>query len=177
MTGRTVPEIAEIETARLRLRRHRRDDFAACAGMWADPAVVRYIGGQPSTEQQVWSRLLNYAGHWQLMGFGYWVVELKATGLYIGELGFADFKRDIVPSIAGMPELGWALVPDAHGKGYATEALRAVVAWGDERFGRARTVCLIDAENVASIRVAEKCGYGEVERTTYLGRATLIFAR
>jgi RimJ/RimL family protein N-acetyltransferase len=62
------------------------------------------------------------------LSYGYWAVEEKTSGRYVGELGFADFKRDIVPSIEGMPELGWALVPQFHGKGYATEALRAAVA-------------------------------------------------
>jgi len=76
-----------------------------------------------------------------------------------------------------MPELGWALISRVHGKGYATEAVRAVVAWGEQHFGSARTVCIIRPENVASIRVAEKCGYRELQRTAYKGHATIIFAR
>ena len=146
--------------------------------MWSDPAVVRYIGGKPSTEQQAWSRLMNYAGHWALMGFGYWLLEEKSTGSFVGELGFANFRRDIAPEMKAAPELGWALASRFHGQGYATEAIRAAVAWGDARFGSStRTVCLIDADNLASIHVARKCGYAVFERTLFNDRPTFFLER
>jgi RimJ/RimL family protein N-acetyltransferase len=148
-----------IETERLRLRPHHVDDLADCVAMWSDPAVIRYTIGNPSLPQRTWLRLLAYRGHWAMLGYGYWVVEEKASGLYVGELGFADFKRDIEPSIEGMPELGWALVARVHGKGYATEALKAAVSWGDSHLGRLRTVCIIHRDNSRSFRVAEKLGY------------------
>jgi RimJ/RimL family protein N-acetyltransferase len=148
-----------IETERLRLRPHQSDDLADCAAMWSDPAVVRYTIGSPAPLQRTWLRILAYRGHWAMLGYGYWAVEEKVSGQYVGELGFADFKRDIQPSIEGMPELGWALVPRAHGKGYATEALRAAVSWGDSHFGLLRTACIIHRDNHPSFRVAEKLGY------------------
>jgi RimJ/RimL family protein N-acetyltransferase len=169
--------IPVIETARLRLRAHRPGDFAACAAMWALPEVVRYIGGKPFTIEEVWARVLRYTGHWQWLGFGFWALEEKSTGAFAGDLGFAEFKREIEPSIQGIPEIGWVLAPHAQGKGYATEAVRAVVAWGDQHFDRARTVCLIHPENHPSLRVAEKCGYKEFHRTTYKGQPTLILER
>ncbi len=133
--------------------------------MWADPVVVRYTIGSPSTPQRSWQRILMYRGLWAMLGFGYWAVEEKASGRFIGEVGFADFKREIQPSIHGVPELGWALVASAHGKGYATEALRAAVAWGDSRFRDARTVCIIHRDNAVSLRVAEKLGFRERLKT------------
>ena len=173
-TGSTPPTIA---TERLILRAHRLSDFGDSLAMWSDPIVTRYIGGEPSTEQQVWSRLLNYVGHWALMGFGYWVVEEKATQRFIGEVGFANFKRDIDPEMQEVPELGWAFASHVHGKGFATESVRAIVKWSDERFVHGRTVCLIDPENVASIRVAEKSGYNEFKRAQYNDRPVLFFQR
>jgi RimJ/RimL family protein N-acetyltransferase len=145
--------------------------------MWSDPAVVRYTIGEPSPPQRTWIRLLAYRGHWALLGFGYWAVEERTSGRYIGELGFADFKRDVVPSIAGEPELGWALDPQFHGKGYATEALRAAVAWGDHHLAQRRTFCIIHRDNHRSFRVAEKLGYKIFCDAAASGGSTTILTR
>jgi RimJ/RimL family protein N-acetyltransferase len=169
-----------VETKRLKLRGHRLADFAACAAMWADPVVTRHFG-KPFTEEEAWTRFLRYAGHWNLLGFGYWAVEEKATGSFAGEIGFANFKRDIQSSLKHLPEIGWILASQCHGKGYATEAVRAALAWGDRyfdrNFGASRTTCIIHPDNLPSIRVAEKCGYREVQRTTYKQHPTIVFVR
>lgn len=144
--------------------------------MWADPKVVEYISGKPSTREMSFSRLLRYAGHWELLDYGYWVIEDRETGRFIGEAGFADYRREITPSMDGMPELGWALVPSAHGKGLATEAVSAAIAWGREHFGAGRTIaCIVSPENVASVRVAEKAGFTLKTTTQYLGSAVLMY--
>jgi len=175
LTATTVPC---LETERLTLRAHRLDDFRECAAMWADPEVTRFIGGRPCSEEEAWAKVLRYVGHWSLLGFGYWAIEEKATGKFVGELGFADFKRDIEPPLKDLPELGWALVTLVHGKGYATEAVRAAVAWGDRHFGSTQqTVCLINPENLASLRVAQKCGYCEFHSMIYKGQPTLLYVR
>jgi RimJ/RimL family protein N-acetyltransferase len=170
-------EVPMLETERLRLRGHRVEDLVHGAAMWADPVVVRYTVRKPLTEEESWRRLLSYVGHWALMGYGYWVAEEKATGNFVGEIGFADYQRDIEPSLKGVPEIGWVLASSAHGRGYATEAVRAAVAWGDLHFQTGRTACIIAPENVASIRVAVKCGYREFARTTYKGHPTVMFVR
>jgi RimJ/RimL family protein N-acetyltransferase len=166
-----------IETARLRLRGHRVADFADCAAMWGDAAVARHIGGRPSSAEESWARILRYAGLWPLLGYGYWAVAEKASGRFVGDVGFADFKRDVQPSFDGAPEIGWVLASWAHGQGFATEAVGAAVAWGDRHFGAAPTVCMIDPDNAASIRVAEKCGYREYARATYKGQPAILFRR
>ena len=168
----------QIETDRLMLRGHRLDDLGAAFAMWSDPAVTRFIGGKPSTEQQTWSN-----GSWDTSATGRcWGSATgrsrkRRAGRFVSELGFADFRRDIHASMKHAPELGWALASDAHGKGYATEAVRAAVAWGDVRFASARTVCMINEDNLASIRVAQKCGYREFERTLFNDRPTIFFER
>ncbi|MGI8546960.1 MAG: GNAT family N-acetyltransferase [Gemmatimonadaceae bacterium] len=176
-TPRVPVLVPALDTDRLTLRGHTSADFDECAAMWADPLVTRYIGGRPSTEEEVWARVLRYAGLWALLGFGYWVVRERATGRFVGEVGLADFRRELVPPLVGAPEVGWALASWAHGQGFATEAVRAAVAWSDEHLGGERTVCLIGPENVASVRVAEKCGYGQAARATYKGRETLVLER
>ena len=166
-----------IETDRLLLRPHVADDFAASWAMWSDPLVYGHILPAPSTEQQAWSRILSYAGLWALTGFGYWAVEERSTGVFVGEIGFADFKRDITPSIRGLPEMGWVLTSAHHGKGYATEGVRAALAWADEHLRTERTVCLINPDNAASIRVAEKAGYDQTHVATFNNAPTLMFER
>ena len=172
-----IGEVPVLETERLKLRGHRLDDLIPCAAMWADPVVTRYIGGKPSTEEESWTRLLRYVGHWALLGFGYWVVEERATGNFVGEIGFADYKRNLEHSLKDTPEAGWVFVSQCHGKGYDTEAAHAAIAWGDAHFRPSRTTCIIVPENLPSIRVAEKCGYREFQLTTYKGHPTKVFVR
>lgn len=169
--------IPVVETERLRLRGHRLDDLDDCVSMWGDPIVTRHIGGKPFSPENVWSKILRYTGHWAHLGFGYWLVEERATGRFVGEVGFADFKRAIDPPFAGAPEIGWALATRAHGVGYATEAVGGAIAWAERVWPGKRTVCMIDPDNVASLRVASKCGYREYARTRYAGTPTILLER
>lgn len=169
--------IPRIETKRLILRGHAIQDFDALHAMWTEPAVYRNTIGHPATREEAWSRLLRYLGHWALLGYGYWVVVEKSTGNFVGEMGFADFLRDLDPSLDGQPELGWILKTSAHGKGYATEALAAITSWGDAQFGAKETACIISPENGPSIRVARKIGFQERLRTFYKDNMVILLTR
>ncbi len=166
-----------LETERTILRPHASGDFDAYCAMWNDPAVFRFIGGRARTREECWQRLLRHGGMWSLLGFGFWAVEEKASGRFLGEAGFHDLKRDFTPSIEGVPEAGWGFVSAAHGKGFATEVVRRVLAWGDQALGAAHTVCLVDPENAASLAVARKFGYLEVLRTVYNEHDTILLER
>ncbi|MGH8156766.1 MAG: GNAT family N-acetyltransferase [Rhodanobacter sp.] len=166
-----------IETERLRLRAHRAEDHAGCLAIWSDPEVVRYIGGRPFTAEEVWKRLLQYVGLWSLLGYGYWAVEEKDSGRYIGDIGYADFRRDMQPSLQGMLEFGWVLAPQVHGNGYASEAVAAISAWSQALYPELRVVCIISPENLPSIRVAEKAGFRLWQQTLYHDSPTLVFTR
>ena len=170
-------DVPVLQTERLVLRGHRVEDFDAHAALWADPVVTRFIGGQPFTREQAWVRLLRHAGMWQMLGFGFWVVTERETGLLIGEAGFHELKRDVEPSLEGTIEAGWGFLPDTHGKGIASEVISAMLGWGDAQFQSRRMTCLIDPANSASIRVAEKHGFREFARTTYHGGPTVLFER
>jgi RimJ/RimL family protein N-acetyltransferase len=170
-------DVPVIETERLILRGHRLEDFDALAEMWADPQVARFIGGKPATREESWARLLRYAGHWSLLGFGYWAVELKAGALFVGDVGFANWQRQITPSLDGMPEGGWVFSSTTHGRGIATEAVQAALAWADSQFDSKTTTCIIGVDNVASIRVAEKGGYREFARAEFKGTEVIQFRR
>ncbi|WP_117194115.1 GNAT family N-acetyltransferase [Rhizobium terrae] len=166
--------IPTIETERLILRPHRLSDFETFADIWADPDVVRFITGIPMSRENSWGRMLRVTGMWHLMGFGFLAIEEKATGCLIGEAGFQDMRREFQPSIEGTLEAGWALIPPAHGRGYATEAVRALVGWAVTHFPDRRMTCIINPENQASLRVAEKLGFHEFARTDYHGPIILL---
>lgn len=157
--GHDTSHVPELLTPRLRLRGHAPSDLDAYAAMWADPEVVRHITGRAASREESWARLLRHIGHWSL-GFGFWILEDRADGTLLGEAGLADFQREMSPPPpADMPECGWLLVTRAHGRGLATEAVQAVVAWGERSIGAGRAWCMMSAENAASARVAEKCGF------------------
>lgn len=167
----------ELLTPRTRMRGHRTEDFDAMVRMWSDEQVVRHILARPSTSSETWSRLLRYVGHWQILGFGYWAIEDRATGAYLGEVGFADYKRDISPSLGGVPEAGWVIVPDAQGKGLATEVLAAALAWADANFVEPGTTCIMSPQHAASVRVARKNGFAERGLATFMNEPTLVMER
>lgn len=154
-----------IRTARLDMAPHGLSDFTDQAALWADPAVVRYIGGVPSTAEDAWARLLRVAGSWSLLGYGMWAVRDRATGAYLGDVGFLQARRTGVEGFNGDPEIGWSLNTFAHGKGYASEAVAAALGWGAGRFKR--TVAMIHPENTASEAVAIRAGFQHFADATY----------
>jgi RimJ/RimL family protein N-acetyltransferase len=170
-----MTSIPTIETARLLLRPHTIDDFSDYATMWSDEAVVRFISGVPSTREQTWARMLRVAGMWYYMGFGFLAIEEKQSGRFIGEAGFLDMKRDMHPvSTEGTLETGWGLMSFAQGRGYASEALTALIAWAEERFPSKPMTCIIHPENDRSLRLARKLGFREVQRCNYNGDVILL---
>jgi RimJ/RimL family protein N-acetyltransferase len=169
--------VPEIETPRLRLRAIREPDLDRWAAVTADPQVLRYIGGVALSREETWRRLLATAGAWAMLGFGYWAVERRVDGLMIGHVGFADFKRDLVPSLDGLPEMGWVLAPEAHGQGFASEAVAAGLDWADRALPGGEIVAIIDPGNAPSIRVAEKAGFARAESSRYKDEDILIFRR
>lgn len=172
-----VINLPVIDTERLTLRGQRLEDLEDSFALWGDPRVTRYIGGRPSTREEAWARLLRNVGHWALLGFGYWAVREKSTGRYIGEVGLADFRREIEPSFEGAKEAGWALSPSVHGQGFATEAVNAMLRWADGQFGPERVVCIIDPGNEPSLKVAHRCGFREFATGSYKGAPTRMLER
>lgn len=168
--------IPRLDTRRLILRGHRRTDLAAMAEMWADPAVVAHISGTPSTPAQTWDRMMRYAGFWHHLGFGYWAVEDRASGIFLGEVGFADFHRDADPDISGIPEAGWVMCVAAHGQGYGVEAVAAMLDWGDRNLAASKTVALFDPDHARSIALARKMGFGD-DVTGRMGANTALMLK
>lgn len=165
-----------LETSRLHLRPHRLSDLDAISAIYGDAAVMRHIGGQPLSREDVWHRLLRYHGHWSLLGFGLWALVERATGRVIGDAGFANFHRGLGPDFDSVPEAAWILAAAAHGRGYASEAMSAALAWRDAP-GKARSVCMIMPGNAASLRLAARLGYRVFAEAAYRGVPTILLER
>ena len=167
-----------LEGPRLVLRAHVREDFDFVARMWAEREVVRYIGaGVPLTRDEAWAKFQRFPGHWAMTGFGSWAIEEKATGHLIGEAGFIERNLPAENSLAGVPELGYAVVPSAAGKGYVSEAVTRILEWGRDHFGPVRVIAVITPGNDASVRVAERCGFARCPDIESGGRARMLFGR
>ena len=169
--------IPTLTTERLTLRPYRDADFEPFVAMWMDPEVVRFVGGKPFTREESWNRFMRNAGMWQHFGFGFFAVEERATGNFVGEVGFQERKREIEPSMEGTIETGWGFVPDVHGWGYATEAVTAALAWADVAHRGKTFSALIDINHVVSQHVAKKAGFREWARTNYHGEPVVLFER
>lgn len=174
MTHKSAPE---IRSERLRLRPHRRDDAGCLLDMWQDPVVVRHFGGQPVAAEDSWNRLLRYVGHWAVNGYGLWAVEEIETGRFIGDVGLFEGRRALGERFDTAPEAGWVLLPAGHGKGYAREAMNAALRWGQSEHRWPRTVCMIDPENMPSLKTAEALGYRRFDIQPYKGRDIILLER
>ncbi len=171
-------DVPILTTERLVLREHRPSDFDSIAELLGDIEVVRYITGKPIAREDAWMRFLRNIGHWQLLGFGMWIVVDRTSGLFLGVIGLGEFRRDGLPQLGSDPEVGWLLTPAAQGRGLATEAVTAAVAWAAEHFGSARRlVCIIDPRNDSSLSVAKKCGFERFGTAVYHGETLALFER
>ncbi|MCA8971584.1 MAG: GNAT family N-acetyltransferase [Planctomycetes bacterium] len=142
-----------LETERLILRRVDADrDFDAWAAAMADEDTVRYTVGKTMSRAEAWRSMASVLGHWQIRGYGFFSVECKQTGAWVGRVG------PWFPEGWPEPEIGWTIAPTHLRRGYATEAGRACLRYAFEELGWKRTIHCILEGNVASIGVAEKLG-------------------
>src|SRR5262245_46204532 len=165
-----MPKAAtELETERLRLRVPRESDFPAYEKWCANIDIMRYLGGKTMDQIQAWRHLAYLAGHWAFRGYGYYAVEEKATGAFIGRAGFTNQT--------GWPgfELGWMLAPEYQKKGYATEAARMLLQYAFDVLDQPHVISLIHPDNAPSRRVAERLGEQVEGQTTVLTMPVLIY--
>ena len=141
--------VPTLTTERLTLRGWRDDDLDAYAAITADPEVMRFMGG-PLDRADTWRQMAFIAGHWELRGYGLWVVERE--GELIGRIGLLNPE--------GWPalEVGWLLGRQAWGNGYATEAARAAVDYAWRELDVEQLISLIAPDNAASAAVAGRLG-------------------
>lgn len=147
MTPRHAPM---LETPRLILRTPQLADFEHWAAFFASPRSIPERGMMPRA--QAWKVWAADVALWVLRGYGPFGLTERATGAYLGEVGI--YQPEGYPE----PELGWFIVPEAEGKGYAQEAARAVMVWARDTLGFTRLVNYIDPANARSIALALRLG-------------------
>ena len=159
---RTMPE---LETERLVLRPVEPGDLDAFAQIYADPDVMRYLGGSVRTRDQVRASIAAFRRHWELYDIGHFALVRKADGRTLGRAGFLVWDPDtwthgMIEELAPPyeTELGWTLGREHWGHGYATEGAAAARDWGYAERSFPRLISLIARDNAASIRVAERLG-------------------
>jgi len=159
----------QLETERLLLRMWKNEDFEPYALMCADPDIMRYLGGKTFDRLEAWRHMAFHVGHWQLLGYGHWAVEEKASGEFVGRVGFLNPQ--------GWPgfEIGWTLGRQFWGKGYASEAARRALKYAFEELDKGHVISLIHPDNNNSIRVAERLGERLEGKTELMGHDVLIY--
>lgn len=145
-----VPEI-HIETDRLILRPTRPEDFEGWVQLMGDEENSRHIGG-PQPRAVAWRGFLTMAGAWAIQGYGMFSVIEKASGRWIGRLG------PWCPEGWPGTEVGWGLLREAWGRGYATEGSTAAIDWAFEHLGWSEVIHTIAPDNLASQGVARRLG-------------------
>ncbi len=165
-----------LTTTRLILRAASLDDWEAYAAAWADPRLTTFIGGQPRTRTESWGKFTSASGLWALLGYGYWSIIDRVSGTFLGTGGLAQFERGLA-ELEGYPEAGWAFIPDAWGKGIASEAVAAVLDWADGALIDPEIRCIIDPANGASSRVATKLGFERIGEVDFSPGTTVVYSR
>jgi RimJ/RimL family protein N-acetyltransferase len=144
-------ESLRLETPRLLLRVPRRDDLDPWADFMTDAEATRFIGG-PMPRAMTWRLMMTMIGAWHAEGFSMFSVIEKGTGRWVGRLG------PWMPEGWPGTEVGWAIVRDCWGRGYATEGAAAAMDWAFENLGWTEVIHSISPENAASQGVARKLG-------------------
>ncbi len=142
-----------IQTERLIIRHLESGDAEALAGLWTDPQVTRYMGG-PREHQKVFDIFVEDAAVDPQPQWDLWPVVEREMGAVIGHCGLTDKEIEGREEI----ELVYVFGVPAWGKGYASEAARALLAYGFDDLGLRRIVALVEPGNDASARVAVKAG-------------------
>lgn len=166
-------QIPTLTFDRFTLRPLHESDVPALVRLHSDPEVMRYLrpdGTVETTPRQAWEYIAIHAGHWHLKGCGKWALVDSATDQLIGRVGYYDPPYEW-PGL----ELGWTLLREHWGKGYATTAAREAMRWGFEVRGFNEIISAIHPDNAASIRVAERLGEQRLRMDTVYGNPCLIY--
>jgi RimJ/RimL family protein N-acetyltransferase len=162
------PQALVLETERLLLRPMTRADEDIAARLLCDPKVMHYVTEEPLTADEVAEHMQNAVKRGAGGRIGIWTATRKDTGEKIGDGVLTPVPIDtdetdwsqVVPDAypADRIEVGYLLIPEAWGQGYATEICARLLRFGFEQTSLAEIVATTDKENAKSQHVLEKCG-------------------
>lgn len=165
-----MPDVT-LETERLIMRMYCEEDFETFARILSDAETMTYLGeGVPIPRDEAWRKFAFLINHWVLRGYGMWAIEEKASGQVVGHVGV--FYPEEWPEL----EVGWTLLREHWGQGFATEAGQAAMDWCFEELGREKVSSVIRPGNERSIRVAEKLGESFERKVTIGEHVCLIYS-
>jgi RimJ/RimL family protein N-acetyltransferase len=140
-----------LETARLILRVPRAEDFEGWATFYADPVTMRHMEG-PQPREAAWRALATMAGCWSLCGFGMFSVIHRESERWIGRVG--PWRPEGWPG----DEVGWGILREFEGQGYAYEASVAAIDWAFDVLRWNNVIHCIPEANVRSAALAQRLG-------------------
>ena len=144
-----------LETKRLLLRRQMIEDLDDLWALYCNPEIIKYIPDAPRSREEAKEELeWHMNGHPRFPELGLWATIHKEIGKFIGRCGLLPWTIDGQNEV----EVAYTIAQEYWGQGLATEAARAILTYGFERLNLSRLISLIDAENIASQKVAEKIG-------------------
>lgn len=146
----SLPEIPVIETRRLILRGPEAEDYPDFKATFSSYRS-RFMGG-PLNAYEAWMLYAAEIGHWQIRGYGMWMIHHRDTGATLGMAG--GWKPAKWPEA----EIAWIIWPDKAGQGFALEATNAVRQYFYGTLGWDGAVSYLDPKNLDSIRLAERLG-------------------
>ena len=163
-----IPE--SLETERLYLRMFQESDFHGLHEYYGDPECTKYTSRRPLKDFETWQKLAALIGHWQLRNYGSYAIELKADHSVMGIAGM-DYPYEWPE-----PEIQWGLSRKYWGKGYASEAVRAVKKMTTEFVPDISLISLIHPENSNSMNLAKAVG-AHFEREYFFRNETWFIFR
>ncbi|HEX6603110.1 MAG TPA: GNAT family N-acetyltransferase [Solirubrobacterales bacterium] len=162
-----MPSTATIETERTLLRPVAKEDLDEVVRLHEDPEVARFMGTPDREWLEGW--VDGSDGEWAELGYGRMAMLDRDSGAFLGRTGLKRWPQ------FEETEVGWALRPEARGRGLATEAARAVLGWSGQ-FDLPYVTAMIRPDNVPSIAVAERLGLSPMREDQLLGVSVVVWS-
>jgi RimJ/RimL family protein N-acetyltransferase len=157
-----------VETERLLLSPVTLADIDEFVRLHEDPEVARFMGSPDRDWLVQWAE--GSTREWEELGYGRMTIRDRESGAFLGRTGLKRWPQ------FEETEVGWALRPEARGRGIATEGAAATLGWAAERFHLPYITAMIQSTNTASIAVSERLGLEPMREDELLGVGVTVYS-